>query len=492
MSDVSSSPAPAPSPPTGAVPTLRRHRTWAERIILLLGALSSAVAAGGAGALAWGLDKWEQIETVDLGVAGPAAEGEASNWLLIGSDSRSGIDADHRYAGYILGDGVPEGKRTDTIMIARVEPSGQFVHLLSIPRDLWVTYPDGTKGRINGAFAGDNGEQRLLDTVEQNLNIEVNHYAEVNFAGFEDIVDAIGGVPIWFDRPMRDLGSGLNITSAGCHVLDGADALAFARGRTTEYFDDGQWRVDGTGDLGRNSRQQYFLRRVAATAVQRLDIGQLGTINGLLNAGGQNFVKDQTVSPDDLVDLARIFRNVGEEQIVTHVLPVYDFRTSEGAAVLGLQEAEAGSVLAVFRGEEAVPEVAAAEPEATTYQVLNGSRVAGQATAVSDGLASRGFSMAVADNFDPTEQTTVRYGPGQEAAAAEVAAQLTADPVYVLISDLSMVQLVTGADFTGLADTPREGVAGPTPPPEEEAPAPESDPVIGVVPAPTPAGTECE
>ncbi len=482
--------AAAPTPPR---PTSRRPgRTLAERAVLTIGVLGTVVALLSAGVLAWGLDKWEQIDTVTVDVAGPAADGAPGNWLLIGSDSREGIDANDPNAGFLLGEGVPEGKRTDTIMVARVDPRGEIVHLLSIPRDLWVTYPSGREGRINGVFSGDSPEQDLITTVETTFGLEINHYAEINFVGFQDIVNNLGGVPIWFDKPMRDPGSGLLIENAGCHVLDGSQALAFARGRKLEYFADGRWQNDGTGDLGRSSRQQYFLRRLSSTVISRFDITEIGTINRVLDAGGQNFTKDQTVGLDDLVSLARTFGSLAPEQIVGHALPVYDFTSSAGAAVLGLEVEEAQPVLDIFRGvDPAAPTTTVTVRGTVTVVVLNGSRTAGQATEVSNALAAQGFAMGIADNGPSLERTTVRFPTSMLDAAVDVASYLPIDPLFVTDESLTEVQLITGSDFTALLADARTDVVIPATTVAPAAPV-ATESTVGVVPGPTPAGTLCQ
>ena len=79
----------------------------------------------------------------------------------------------------------------------------------------------GESQRINTAYSADDGPQRLIDTIQQDFGIPINHYIEVDFAGFKGVVDAIGGVPMYFDTPMRDDNSGLNVTEAGCTTLDG-------------------------------------------------------------------------------------------------------------------------------------------------------------------------------------------------------------------------------------------------------------------------------
>jgi polyisoprenyl-teichoic acid--peptidoglycan teichoic acid transferase len=476
------------------------RRTWVERLVLSAGVIATVISLLSASVLAWGLDKWNAIDAFDFGDnVGEAEVGEPANWLLVGSDSRDGIDASDPNAGVILGEGVPDGKRTDTILVARIDPAGEVIHLLSIPRDLFVTYSDGSDGRINAAFNGEDGAQRLLSTIEQNFNIDINHYAEINFAGFQSIVDELNGVPIWFDRPMRDSASGLDVASAGCQVLDGSQALAFARGRHLEYFENGSWHLDGTGDLGRNSRQQYFIRRLAATAIAKLDITNIGTINGLLDAGGSNLTRDQTTGPDDLVRLARTFANLTDDQIIGHSLPVFDFRTSSGAAVLGLEAGAAEPIFDIYRGLTpsivADPGGSQPAPVGIDFAVLNGSRIAGQATEVAKALNLLGFNVPSVANAPTTERTVVRYPPGSEAAARRLISFLVAGPAYEADASLDVVQLVTGADFEGLRGTARDNVtepAGDDEAPVAPAPVAVTQSTIGVVPGPTPAGTLCE
>ncbi|MGH1505648.1 MAG: LCP family protein [Acidimicrobiales bacterium] len=514
-----SDPSPTPSDPGAAAPGVsprpsttsgRRRppgrplrRSGLERAVLTVGALATALSLAAAGTVYWFDGKFDKIETVEIDAIEEAEAGEPSNWLLVGSDSRAGIDSDDPNADIFLGDEVPAGKRTDTIMIARVDPENQVIDLLSVPRDLYVPIAGtGDSNRINTAFNGEDGERRLVETVENYFGFEINHYAEIDFVGFQEVVDALGGVPIWFDRPMRDFGSGLDVGSAGCHVLDGFQALAFARGRNLEFFSDGRWQIDGTGDLGRTTRQRYFIGRVAATATENLDFTSLGTINAVLDAGGENLVIDESVGQDDLLGLARTFASLGEDQIRGHSLPVYDFRSPTNAAVLGLQAEEAQPVLNIFRGIAPTEEADAASGAAATatYRVFNGSRVAGQASEVAALLGAAGFVVDDIDN-EPgvTERTTIRYGTGLEGAAERLASHLVAEPVFELDESLDHVALVTGTDFDGLRDEPLPigAVSPPAPATTTTVPA-EAGPIEvveeeapGVVPGPSPAGTAC-
>ncbi len=466
--------------------------------MLALGVTGISLSLAGAGVMAWGLDKYDNITTLEIGSVEAAESGEPSNWLLVGTDSREGIDPDDPGSGVFLGEGAPEGKRTDTMIVARVDPGSGQINLLSIPRDLYVPLDGGGEGRINSSFNGEGGEERLVNTIESYFGIEINHYAEVNFVGFQDIVEGLGGVPIWFDDPMRDAGSGLNVPNAGCQILDGYQALAFTRGRHVEYFRDGSWHLDGTGDLGRSSRQQYFIRRVADTVLQKINIADLGTLDNVLTIAGDNLTIDGGAEIGSLVSLARAFGSVSGEQIIGHALPVYDFRTAEGAAVLGLERELAEPTIAIFRGEE--PTAVTAAPVPVIYRVENGSRIPGQASEASTAMSAVGMNVETIDNGPTSDRTIVRYPSSMAAGAEKLGTYLVSGPSYEIDESLTEVVLLTGTDYQGLLETPRDSVELPTPAttavPEAGAePAPEvaaaPTTVVGVVPGPTPEGTAC-
>ncbi len=473
----------------------RPTRSWVERGVLALGVAGITTSLMGAGVMAWGLDKFQGITSLPLpGVVEAAEAGEPQNWLLVGTDSREGIDPNSPGAGVFLGEGAPEGKRTDTMIVARMDPASGRIDLLSIPRDLYVPLDGGGEGRINSSFNGEGGEARLVNTIEANFGIDINHYAEVNFVGFQDIVEGLGGVPIWFDYPMRDAGSGLDIPNAGCQILDGFQALAFTRGRHVEYFSDGAWHTDGTGDLGRSSRQQYFIRRVADTTLKKINITELGTLNNVLDIAGANLTIDGGAEIGSLLALAKGFGTVSGDQIIGHALPVYDFRTADDAAVLGLEADLAEPILAIFRGED--PTAIAAPPVPIVYRVENGSRIPGQASEASTAMSAVGMNVETIDNGATTERTIVRYPSTMAAGAEKLGSYLVSGPAYEIDDTLTEVVLITGTDYQGLLETPRDSVELPTPPPTaapEEAPVAVTAPttVVGVVPGPTPEGTAC-
>ena len=232
------------------------------------------------------------------------------------------------------------GTRSNTMAVMRIH-DGE-VALLAIPRDLYVTLPSGISGRINASFAID-GPAGLISTIQSNLGIPIDHYLEIDLAGFTGMVDALGGITIDFRYPASDPISGLEVSSSGPTELNGAQALAFVRSRQYTEVIDGQSVTDVTGDLGRVVRQQQFIAAVMA------DLGSTRNPLTLLqsaNALGEYAVIDSSLTLGEVVLLAGPLRGADP---VTATLPTTAFTTSEGAQVLSLG-ADADSVLAFFRG----------------------------------------------------------------------------------------------------------------------------------------------
>ena len=409
-----------------------------------------------AAALGYGLWKVEHIHHYRVETV-PAASGAPENFLIVGSDSRASIDEDDPNADVFL-NGESGGERSDSMMIARVDPEQEQVHLLSVPRDLWVTIPGGDPDehhRINEAFAG--GRQQLIDTVGSALGLEINHYVEVDFGGFQELVGAIDGVPMYFDTAWRDDNSGLNVAGAGCVTLDGPQALAFARARHLEFMDrrSGEWDSDPTGDLGRMNRQQLLVVNAVDQAVS-LDLANPAHLNDLINIGVDNVGVDPGFTFDDMVALAKAFSDTDSDHVIRHGLAVEDYTTGAGAAVLRLLEPESESVLSLFRGR--VP--GAVTESDVPVAVINGTGVDGQAQAVADALTEVGFGIEGTDTNpgEPIAQTQIRYAPGNEEAADLVERHLTGGAELIEDSGLpaGSVRLITGLDFTTIMRVPRE------------------------------------
>jgi LCP family protein required for cell wall assembly len=461
------------------------------------------------GGLAWfATSTFNRFDRVDVDLQ-EVTKGEPENFLLVGSDSRDSITGQEADAGAFL-DGETAGRRSDTVMVARVDPRSQRIGLLSIPRDLWVVVgAGGEEDRINTAYA--EGPQILVDTVTNALGIPIHHYVEVDFGGFKGLVDVLGGVPMYFDQPMRDEWTGLHVAEAGCVELSGDQALAFARSRNVEVFDGSEWVADPTADLGRITRQQLFLRK-AMDQARGLGLTDLPKVKRLADVATENVSFDPGLSLGRALALVRRFGASGGEAMITYSLPTEPFTTWDGASVLQLQEEAAQPTLDVFRGRVPLPGTEpAAEastnssitPAAVSVSVLNGTGIDGQASEAAGMLQSSGFAVAEVGDAGTIDQahTVLRYQPGQRVAAELVAGRLRGAPELTEDRDAAApVVLVTGADFrgvvagTGAAD---EGAASTTAATAEgtgsPAPAEESTTTtyIGFAPGEAPPGTTC-
>ncbi len=439
-------------------------RSWGQRLVITSGALVAGLAM--VGALVVGVAWWRigSFERIDLDLT-PRAEEGPLNFLLVGSDSRDHIATEGPDAEAFL-DADVGGERADTVIVLRIEPKTNEIKLLSIPRDLWVPLNGtGPKDRINAAFA-EGGAQGLINTVRATLDIEINHYVEVDFVGFRSLVDIIGGVPMYFDRPMYDEYSGLDVPAAGCVVLKGQQALAFARARHLVYVnpDTGRYEEDLTADLGRITRQQVFLRQTLAKLTS-LGLSDVSKLSRMISVAADNVTFDDALSNADLIAYGRHFASVGLDALQTYSLPTDLHDTPGGASVLLLKVAEAQPVLDVFRGlSQATPTTAAARmaPGQIAVSVLNGTGVDGQASEAAEGLRAIGFTVAQVGNSPVLGEvrTTVRFAADAQTQAQVLASYLPAG--VNLVEDRAVgtgVVLVTGADFVGIA-VPEKDIAG--------------------------------
>jgi LCP family protein required for cell wall assembly len=439
----------------GAARGRRPRRSRRQRVLLGLGVVALAgvlAVVAGVGYTWW---RYNQIDRQDLALE-EAGFGQPVNYLIVGSDSREVVEEGDPNASAFLEAEDTRGQRSDTIMIARVDAKAKTIDLLSFPRDLWIPI-SGTDGneRINTAYAI-GGPQQLIDTIKADFDIDINHYVEIDFKSFKDIVGAIDGVPMYFEKPMRDRQSGLYVDEPGCVTLDGDQALAFSRARHLEtWTEEDGWTYDGTGDLGRVTRQQVFVRKVVDRASDKAVGLDLPAANSLLSATVQNLSIDDEMGIDDLWTLGQQFREFDGEQLVTHTLPVIEWTTDGGASVLKLDQPTADQVLAIFRGEDpaSVPQI---DPSTVTLTIENGSGVSGQASEAEAAFESLGFVVASTGNAEePSRSTIVRYAAGQRDVADAVASHLPSvtfeeDPTL----DPGEVTVVTGRDFTTVTGVP--------------------------------------
>ncbi|MEO6121295.1 MAG: LCP family protein, partial [Acidimicrobiales bacterium] len=340
----------------------------------------------------------------------------------------------------------------DTMIVVHVDPAAENAAMLSIPRDLLVPIAgsaDKTPKQINRAF--DKGPDVLISTIRQSLGIEIDHYAQVDFNGFRGIVDALGGVELYFPAAARDRQTGLNITEPGCIELNGDTALNYVRSREYQSLEDGRWRVDPRADIGRIERQQGFIRVVLRKASR--EGRNLLTLNSLISTAVNNVKLDSAFSTKDIRRLAGRFRSLEPDAVEILSLP-----TVPAGARLKLKQPDAAAVIDRFSGRVA-PTAGGAAPPAVVpgsvrVLVLNGTGTTGEAASAAEALRQANFGVAGTGNAvgGGGADTVIRFARGQDAKAALLQAYV--DGGATVRQDASLnggdLVLTTGSSFKGI------------------------------------------
>lgn len=399
----------------GQVPRTRsRGRAW-RRLLLVVLVPVVVLAAYGA-ALAWHLTS--SIERIDVPGRSDRT-GSRVNVAVVGSDSRANLTPEQRTQ---LTTGNAEGARTDSIMVLSV--AGSRPSLTSFPRDLWVTRCDGSQGRIN-ATLGIDGPGCLVDTVESLGDLPVHHYIDVDFGGFQELVDAVGGVEICVEKPLDDPLAGIDL-QPGCQVMDGTTALGYVRTRKLD------------NDLERIRRQQQFIAALASAVATPETLANPVRAWRTTGAVGAALRADMDLG---IVALARLgfgARAMASGDLDTATVPGTPARIN-GAAVLEPDLVAAEEVFEPLRqdtgGVDAGPEEEPIElpsRDQVAVTVLNGGSLTGGARATADALAGLGYVITEVGNAEATATTTIVVGPDGQATAQRLTADL---PVTATIDD---------------------------------------------------------
>jgi LCP family protein required for cell wall assembly len=383
--------------------------------------------------------------------------GKVMNVLLVGSDSRENTTGDIADATG-KGDEGTTGQRSDTIMVLHIDPAGQKAAILSVPRDLYVSIPANGKDKVNASFSI-GGPQLLIQTLKDNLGIEINHYVEVDFTGVQRIVDAVGGVKVYVDAPAKDDMTGLDLPVAGCNELDGYQALAFVRSRYYQTWEKGRWVSGTNSDIDRIARQQDFIRRMMKKAISSGLTNPI-TLNRLIGIGVDNVKVDQQMSSKDITTVARRFRSIDPDSVDMLTLPTSDAYIG-GAAVQLLDTKQAQEFIDRLNGIKPPP-VPTIKASDVAVKVLNGNGFDASASSAAAALTGAGFRVASTGNASAYDypQTIVQYAPGLQDKAdflrSSLAAGAKVEEDRTLIG--ADVTLVLGLDYTGLR-TPSAGAA---------------------------------
>lgn len=324
-----------------------------------------------------------------VGVLDPISGGKRT-FVVVGSDTREGLDDLKNF-------GQAGGARSDVVMLVRVDPSTGRAQMLSIPRDLRVDIPGHGTNKINAAFAF-GGPSLLVETLKSNLNVEVNHYVQVDFVGFQSLVDELGGIEIPFPNQARDVKSGLDV-AAGQDTLDGFQALAYARSRSYQELQNGSWVSVDANDIGRTQRQQEVVRAIVSKMKRPSSIAEAGDIT---EAMSKHMTIDSELAGESVAAMMWDFKGLLAGSIDGATLPTYTENIG-GSSYQIAKQPEADAMLANFRAGLAF------DDQPLRVEVLNGNGTAGAAGAMSTRLESLGFQVASVGNADSSSyaETTV-------------------------------------------------------------------------------------
>jgi LCP family protein required for cell wall assembly len=370
----------------------------------------------------------------------PVGSGQPMNILLVGSDSRAGLS--RRQLGRIQTVEVP-GRRTDTIMILHVSPRRDKAVLVSLPRDL-RTEIDGHASKINAAFAL-GGPDLLVKTVERTTGLPINHYAEIDFAGFLEVVDALGGITLCNHTGHRLDDRYANLHMApGCKDMRGVQALAFVRAR----------HVDS--DFGRIGRQQEFMRALLAKLERKGNLVDLPKLMGIADVATDHIKTDRTLSTGTAIGLARRLRKLDPGSIDMRVYPsVAAPPRCAGCAAFVDPLPEAHILMrALARDAAQLPPVGlpggkGVSLAATSVTVLNGGGVQGAASRAAADLRRLGVRVAGTGNAaKPTGRaSTLAYPPDLERQARLLDAVLDGRVELVRADHPGDLVLTVGSGF---------------------------------------------
>jgi LCP family protein required for cell wall assembly len=374
-------------------------------------------------------------------------------------------------------------------MILHLNPANNTLSILSIPRDLFVpnARSDGAN-KIDAALY--QGPDQLIAAIEEDYGIPIQHFVELNFDSFINIVNALGGIKMYFPEPVFDAYSGLNIQTTGCIALNGTQALQVVRARHLQYKPPGvtttdpyYWPQEAQSDLARILRDHEFLR-VLATAVKAKGLSNPITDQSLISGVVGDLTVDSGFSASDMISLVLGYHGVDVNKAPQLTMPVqvdqfgnYVYQGGSYGDIEFPSEPQDHAAVDAFLGLKANADTysggALPSPSSVTVSVMNGSGAYNQATDTAQSLKALGFTIGTVGDSTPvgTEAETVVYysskSPSELAAAQAVADSMTGSVIMAddasLVKPGSQVTVVTGTQFSvnapPVSTTPATGSA---------------------------------
>jgi len=407
-------------------------------------------------------------DSVPVQVVDDQGNYQAVNILLMGSDSREG-QTSNRY-------GDPDlytGERSDTTILLHLSADRSFATAVSIPRDTWVMLPEcNVDGETVGAFEAKfntafeiGGPGCTVKLVEQMTGLTIDNFAVIDFEGFKNVVDALGGVEVCLTEPASDPASDLELP-AGTSVVNGEQALSFVRARKT--------LSDGS-DLSRIKRQQAFLSSMIREASSTGLLLNPVKLYSTLDAATSGLTTDPGLADIDVLrDLALSVRGMAPGDIAFLTMPWVERGDGENVLVDEASAAplwqsmaqDAPWIKPKKSGDSASnkkPGITV-QPEQITVRVLNGSGVAGRAAEVAAALEAQGFTIAEIGDADRSDYPTTEIR--HDAASAEAARTvLAALPGATTVADdaSTTITIILGTSYTGVESVVADVTAASTP-----------------------------
>src|SRR5579875_611919 len=492
---------PEPAPKRKRRPLLVAGRAVAALIAVLSLALTG-------GAYQWSASKNNRLNNVSAldphshDIMDPSGQYGDEDFLIVGVDSRAGANSQ-------MGAGNTEdagGARSDTVMLVNIPASRKRVVAVSFPRDLAITpmkceawNPDTgaygplydedtgtyepryvyTETKLNSAYAF-GGPKCLVKVIQKLSGLSINRFMAIDFAGFAKMVDALGGVEVCTTSPLKDAELGTVLDHAGRQVVDGTTALNYVRARTVT--------TENNGDYGRIKRQQRFLSSLLRSLISRDTFFSMSKLNNVVNM----FISDSyvdNVKTKDLVDLGQSVQGVSAGHITFVTVPTGETdengneppRTTDMRALFdaiinddplpgendknatSAPTAQSSTSQAAQPSPSTAPhaeqvQAVTASPQEITVQVSNSTGKSGLAATAAAELQQYGFKVKEPDDYPSSlKSTTVFFSPGNEQAAATVAASFGSSKVERVTGIEQVVQVVLGPDFRAVSAPPPSG-----------------------------------
>ena len=441
-----------------------RRRRRRRRVLVGIGLAVVAIVGAVAG---YGEYLNHEIRRLDVHGLTKESSSGVQNILMVGSTSRCVLQQQNIAFG-LCSQGV-NGVNSDVVMILHLDPNAKKAGILSLPRDLFVPNARTTgPNKIDAALY--QGPSQLVAAIQQDFGIPIQHYVVLNFGTFQGIVNALGGIKMYFPMPVYDAESELDIRYTGCLPLNGFQALAVVRARHLQYkppsittMNHYVWPYDPQSDLSRIRRSHEFIR-VLASAVSKRGLSNPLTDQSLVSAVAPDLQVDSGLSATDMINLVLTFHGVNPTGAPQATLPVlvhsgldYYYQGYDYGSVELTSEPEDRQAIYQFlglpAGRNTMTGAPLPSPSSVSVSVVNGTGAYNQAATTSQALGALGFQATEAGNVssaaNPSETLVVYNAKSQDglAKAEAVAQNLTGSVV------LDAGQPTGGADVTVVTGT---------------------------------------